>query len=332
MINLRRLFALWRARNREFFRDRSSLSWNIVFPVFIVVGFTLAFSGGTSDIYKVGVLGERTDHPFFDTDYIDFIDVSDNERAERKVSRHQLDLLIAPQSKTYWFNDTSPKGYILERVLKGSGADEWQRQVVRGEQIRYVDWLIPGVLGMNMMFSALFGVGYVIVRYRKNGVLKRLKATPLSALEFLLSQILSRLWIIVAVTSTVYIGTNLFVDFAMEGSYLDLVVVLFVATMSLISLGLLVAARGSSEEMAGGLLNMMSWPMMFLSGVWFSLEGLNPWIQKLAQIFPLTHAIDAARAIMIDGASLMQVSHHLLILLAMTALFLVIGSRLFRWE
>lgn len=185
---------------------------------------------------------------------------------------------------------------------------------------------------MNMMFSALFGVGYVVVRYRKNGVLKRLSATPLTALEFLAAQIVSRLWLIMAITIAVYIGCHWLIGFAMYGSYLDLLLVYTIGAFAMISMGLIVAARVKSEEMAGGMLNMMSWPMMFLSGVWFSLEGLHPWVQKLALVFPLTHITQAARVIMLDGAGLSVVWPNILALAAMSIVFLILGVLMFRWE
>jgi ABC-type multidrug transport system permease subunit len=235
-------------------------------------------------------------------------------------------------TERYWINDTSPRGYILERVLRGSSGDALRKQTVSGQEIRYVDWLIPGVLAMNMMFSALFGVGYVIVRYRKNGMLKRLKATPLTAFEFLAAQIASRLWLIMTATIAVFLGTDYFIDFSMFGSYLDLFIVFTIGAVSLISLGMIVASRTASEEFAGGLLNLISWPMMFLSGVWFSLEGLHPVLQKLALLLPLTHLITGARAIMIDGAGLSQIAGHLLILVIMSGIFMIIGAYSFRWE
>jgi ABC-type multidrug transport system permease subunit len=335
MLSLKRFLAVLSARNREFLRDRMAISWNIVLPVLIVMGFAFAFTSDNSDLFKVGVEGEAKQAPaaaaFFATRHIRFIPVDDLQTAITKVERHQLDMLLALKQKRYWTNDTSANGYILERLLQSSGAG-FARQSVSGEAIRYVDWLVPGVLGMNIMFSSLFGVGYVIVRYRKNGVLKRLKATPLTPLEFLSAQVTSRLWLIVLVTVMVYAGTNLFVGFRMYGSYLTLLLVLVLGTLSMISLSLIVAARMSNEEAANGLLNLLSWPMMLLSGVWFSLEGSPAWVLQLAQTLPLTHVIDAARAVMIDGASLAGISHHLLILLGMTALFITLGARAFRWE
>ncbi len=334
-MRISRFFAVLRARNYEFFRDRAAWGWNVLFPVLVVMGFAYAFSGNSLELYKVGVHGERPAEnmeAFFETRYIQFLPVQDLPSAITKIERHQLDMLFDMSRRWYWVNDTSPRGYMLERILIGSESMGFERQAVTGEEIRYVDWVIPGVLGMNMMFSALFGVGYVIVRYRKNGVLKRLKATPLTAFEFLAAQIVSRLWLIVIIVVLVYLSTDLIVDFRMYGSYLNLLLVLVVGTISLISLGLVVAARISNEEFANGLLNLISWPMLFLSGVWFSLEGLNPYIQKLSLLFPLTHVTEAARAVMIDGAGLVDIGGHLLALVLMTVLFLTIGSYTFRWE
>jgi ABC-2 type transport system permease protein len=335
-LNFKRFWAIFLCRNREFWRDRSSLIWNLLFPIALIAGFAIVFSGPGLSLYKVGVLGDTSranSGAFFQTRYIQFIPIADLAAALPKIERHQLDMLIEPDGKRYWINEESPKGYVLEQVLRGANAQtDFTRQIVSGRFIRYVDWVLPGVMAMNMMFSCLFGVGYVIVRYRKIGMLKRLKATPLTALEFLSAQIASRLWLVLATTVLVFIGTHFFIGFAMHGSYLNLFLVFVLGAMSLISLSLVVAARATSEEVAAGLLNTLSWPMTFLSGVWFSLEGAHPILQQCAQLLPLTHIIDAARAIMMDGAGLAAISGHLLVLTAMTAGFIAIGAWAFRWE
>ncbi len=332
-MSFRRFLAILRARNKEFWRDRAALAWNFIFPIMVIGGFAVAFSGDGPDLYKVGITAaeEGQKLQFEATRYIQFIPVTDLSAAIVKVERHQLDMLISPSTRQFWINESSPAGYLLERLLTGSD-EGFRREAVTGEGIRYVDWLISGILAMNLMFSALFGVGFVIVRYRKNGMLKRIKATPVTAFEFIAAQVASRLWLLLSVSVLVFLCTDLVLDFRMYGSYLDLFVVFTLGAICLISLGLLIAARLASEELAGGLLNAISWPMMFLSGVWFSLEGVNPWLVKLAQFLPLTHVIDGARAIMIDGAGLVEILPNLLALLAMTAVFLAIAARTFRWE
>lgn len=356
---MKRFLAVFKARNIEFIRDRSALAWSILVPVMLVFGFAFMFTGDAKDVFKVGVYfhdnaNQRPDLEFFNTKYIQFITVTDLDSAIEKVRHHQLDMLFDNAGNyRYWVNSTSPNGYLLERLLLTTGypaghtpadiipptpcfasrfASRFERQTADGREIRYIDWLLPGILAMNMMFSCLFGVGYVIVRYRKNGVLKRLKATPVTAFEFIAAQVSSRFLIIMVITVAVYIGCNIFIDFHMLGSYWTLLLVFAVGTICLISLGLLVAARISSEEMSGGIMNLISLPMMLLSGVWFSLEGSNAFVQQLSQLMPLTHLIEAARAIMNDGAGLVEIFPNIIVLVFMSAVFLAIGSYTFKWQ
>lgn len=344
-MSFRRFLALFLTRNKEFIRDRSSLSWNILMPVLIVAGFSFAFSGDIGKQFKVGVINEisatRQAKQFLSLKHIEFysVDTSDSAitHSIKKVQRHQVDMLLDAEKQQYWINTESPGGYLVEKILLGtkrldSTPHDFEKQTVSGKQIRYIDWVIPGILSMNMMFSALFGVGFVIVRYRKNGMLKRLKATPITAFEYLSAQIASRIILIMIVTAFVFYGTHLFVDFVMNGSHLNLFLVFALGALSMISLGLIIAARITSEETAGGLLNLFSWPMMFFSGVWFSLEGAAPVMQNIAEIFPLTHVTAAARAIMIDGAGLVDISYHLIILTAQSVVFLLFGAWFFKWD
>ena len=339
-MSFKRFLALLSTRNKEFIRDRSSFGWNVIMPVLIVAGFAFAFSGDIGEKFKVGVINQDqatlAAKQFLQLNYIDFYPVDNTEdivsRAITKVQRHQVDLLLNAASQAYWINSESPNGYLIEKILLGIEGQQFERQIVSGRPIRYLDWVVPGILSMNMMFSALFGVGFVIVRYRKNGMLKRLKATPITAFEYLSAQVVSRLLLIMVVTAFVFYGTHLFVDFVMHGSHLSLFFVFALGALSMISLGLIVAARIRSEETAGGLLNLFSWPMMFLSGVWFSLEGAAPAVQLFAEIFPLTHVTAAARAIMIDGAGLVDVGYHLLVLTGQSVVFLFLGAWLFKWD
>jgi len=335
---LKRIYAIFRARNLEFVRDRSSLSWNIILPVALMFGLSFIFSGGTPSAYTVGVLqGEEevdpSTHPFLETRYIQFVAVQDFDDAMSKVARHQLDLLVSfDESTRYWVNPESSNGYFVEfALLQSTGGGNIEKEQIRGEAVRYIDWVLPGILGMNMMFSCLFGVGYVVVRYRKNGFLKRLRATPLRAAEFVVAQVASRLMLIILITAFVYAGTSWFLETRMDGSYPALILVTVIGAISLIAMGLMVAARVTSEELAGGLLNLVTWPMMMLSGVWFSLEGSSEWVQQTAKVFPLTHVLDAARGIMIDGGSFSDILPQVAILSLMSVVFLTVAAAVFRW-
>lgn len=342
---MQRIWATFYARSLEFLRDTSALGWNLLLPVALVFGLAWVFSGNGQPLFKVGVLADNVTssetpinpslHPFLHTKQIEFyaVPLAKLPNSIRKVGRHQIDILLDLRTgqQHYWVNSDSQKGYILEKLLQGSGGSALTMEMVKGDEIRYVDWVVPGILGMNLMFSCLYGVGFVIVRYRKSGYLKRLNATPLTATEFLLAQVLSRLILVVFVTVLVYGGTNLFMHFMMEGSYWNLFLVLVIGSFCLIALSLVATARISSEELAGGLLNLITWPMMVLSGVWFSMEGTHPWMQTLSQLSPLTHMLTAARAIMLDGAGLAEISGQLTMLTIMSVVFLSIGAWLFKW-
>jgi len=337
---LNRIYAIFRARNLEFIRDRGSMSWNIILPVALMFGLSFIFGADRAE-YTVGVLQSGTEidassHPFLETRYIQFVAVNDEAGGFRRVARHQLDLLLQIEGQQrYWVNPDSPKGYFAELALLQADADAGggiTKEQISGKPVRYVDWVLPGILGMNMMFSCLFGVGYVVVRYRKNGFLKRLRATPLRSIEFVIAQVASRLVLVTLITSFVFVGTKYFLDTRMDGNYITLLIVLVVGAVSLISMGLMIAARVTSEELAGGLLNMVTWPMMMLSGVWFSLDAANDTVRNIAKVFPLTHILDSARAVMLDGAGLAAIAPQLIALMTMTAIFLVVGAVIFRWH
>ena len=334
-----RIYALFVARNLEFVRDRSALAWSLLLPVLIIFVFAFAFTDDNPEKFKVGLISgsalEGAAATFGETRYIKFIEFDEVETSLQKVERHQVDLLFDPDSNRYWINQTSPNGYIVEKLLIAAYAnsgESLQKILVAGDEIRYIDWVIPGVIAMNIMWGALFGIGYVIVRYRKFGVLKRLSATPVTAVEFLCAQILSRLWLLLVVNIVIFIGMDLVVDFRMHGSYFDLLLVFTLGSINLICCGLVVAARISSEEVANGVLNLFSWPMMFLSGIWFSLEGAHPLMQKFSLLLPLTHVTAAAREIMIDGAGIVDVLDHLLVLGVSSVILLFIGAWIFQWE
>ena len=345
---MRAFYALFVARNKEFLRDRGTLAWNFLFPFLAVFALAVIFSGDGREVYKVAVVGAPPGataeaapaaaasrvRAFLHTRYIQFVPMAALATAQEKVRHHQLDMVLDFSNGTrYWINPSNPKGYFLERVLWGAGgADGFRRGELAGREIRYVDWLLPGILGMNLMFSCLWGVGYVVVRYRKGLVLRRLKAAPVTAFQFILAQIASRLILVLFVTAVLFFGMDLVLDFFRLGSLLDLFAVFALGAVCHIALGILIASRTQSQELAGGLLNLATWPMMFLSGVWFSLEDNADWLLFVARLFPLTHMIDAARAVILDGAALPALWPQLAVLGGMTAVFLALGSALFRWE
>jgi ABC-2 type transport system permease protein len=328
---IKRMLILIHSRNKEFYRDKGSLSWAIIFPILAILGCYLAFSNKPDALFTVGIIHNTSFNNVFDPNYTKTISYQNKKKALQRINQHQLDVLIDYNDAKFWINDHSGRGLFLAKMISLQLPD-FKKQTLQGYNIRYIDWVLPGILGMNIMFGALFGAGYVIVRYRKNGVLKRLQATPLSSFEFLLAQVLSRLLIIISANSVIFTGSVFLLDLTMKGSYFNLFIITLLGTSTLISLGLLMSSRTESEELAGGLLNLTTWPMMFLSGVWFSLDSAPQWLQQISLVSPLTHLLQAGREIMLHGASLMSLKFEILSMIAMLCLFLSLSAYLFRWH
>jgi len=327
------LMALCWARTKEYYRDKGSLIWSFVMPPLIIAVVAMAFSREEAALFKVGLYPDKTPPAAVaDLPYLQWVTYDNRDKAEQTLRHHQIDLLlITDGSQHYLYNDQSKNAQVLRDLLSHQSPD-WNSDAISGRQIRYVDWVIPGILGMNLMFSGLFGVGYVIVRYRKNGVLKRLQAAPVSPYNFLAAQMLSRLVIMMMVSAIVYTVSHAFLNFIMLGSYGTLALIAFIGNLCLLSLGLIVASRMANEELANGLLNFITFPMLLLSEVWFSLDGAPEWMIHTSQALPLTHMVQAAREVMLEGATLMDVIDHLLIMMGMSLVFLCIAAKIFKWR
>jgi len=332
---MRRLIAVWHARNLEFLRDRPTLIFTLLLPLGLVVGMGFIFGGPPRALFTVGVLGTAAaaaPNPLLHERYVKCVPVKDEATGLQEVTHQRIDLLLGLDGGVrYWVNTDSPKGYIVEKLLLAADPVA-RRQPVTGQAIPYVDWLFPGVLAMNMMFSCLFGVGYVVLRYRKSGFLKRLHATPLTAFEFLTAQVLSRLSLIIFVTVLLYVVIATIIHFHSAGSIALLLLLAVIGSLSMIAFGLTIAARFASEEVVVGLLNLLTWPMMLLSGVWFSIEDSPRWVQWIADILPLTQLVNAARAVMLEGAGIERIMPNLVYLALTTLAFLAFGAWSFRWR
>lgn len=330
--SLRRIKSVFIARSLEYLRDRASFGWNLVFPVLIVFALAVVFSGPPRALFTITAVTSDSLPELVDFPGVETIEAARNKALER-LSRQQTDLVIevVDDSVNYWVNGNSASGAVLELLLKYTESRPLERGETDGEAIRYVDWVVPGILGMNMMYSALWGVGYVVVRYRQSGYLRRLRATPLTKFEFLSAQVLSRLLVTLTASTIVFVGTNLVLDYKMVGSIGLLLLIALMGGLAMITLGLAIACRTASKEFADGLLNAVTFPMLLLSGVWFSLDGSPEWVQMLAQVLPLTHVLEAARAVMLDNAGFTDIAIHLAVLVGFCIVGMGLSIKLFKW-
>lgn len=331
---MNRFFTLFLARNREFYRDKGSLSWSLLFPFILIFGLHIALSDDDA-LYKVGLLPgvtASTEASLRTIPHLQLVPIVDAATGETRLKQQTLDLLVGPGTPPrYWINTTAPGSWFLESALKQQ-PQPFERIAVAGQATSRIAWLVPGVLAMSLMFSCLYGVGYVITRYRNLGVLKRLRATPISAVDFLAAQLASRLLISVSTISVVFLGSWWLFGFPVHGSLFLLLLVAIAGALSMIAISLLLAARIDSLELMNGVLNLLSWPMMLLAGLWFPLDDAPVWLQVLSQLIPLTHVVDAARAIVLEGAGLATIWPAFVLLLGFSAVCIALAARLFRWQ
>jgi ABC transporter DrrB family efflux protein len=197
---------------------------------------------------------------------------------------------------------------------------------------RYIDFLVPGLLGMNLMGTGMWGIGFSIVTARSRGLLKRLVATPMRKRHYLLGQMMGRMVFLIPEVAVLVGFAHVAFGVPVNGSLAALALIAALGAMSFTGIGLLVAARPRTIEGVSGLMNFVMLPMWILSGVFFSPSRFPDAILPLIRLLPLTALNDALRAVMIDGASLPSVADELGILCFWGALAFAVALRLFRWK
>ncbi len=337
------LVQLTLVRIREYTREPEALFWAFVFPVLMALGLGVAFRSPANPPIRVGIdtraRGETVRATLEGTPGFEVRDVAP-ERVEAALRDGEVHIVVAPgDPPVYRFDPTRAESRLArlavdDALQRADGrADRWaardERVVSPGS--RYIDWLVPGLLGMNIMATSLWGVSFSIVQTRVRKLLKRLVATPMRRGDFLASQLVGRLIFLVPETATLLVFSWLVFGVRIRGS-LGLVAALCVlGAVSSAGLALLVAARAKTVEAVSGLLNLVMLPMWVLSGVFFSSANFPAAMQPFIKALPLTAMNDAVRAVMLEGASLGGITLEAGILIAWAVASFGLALRLFRW-
>ena len=332
------------ARLREFLREPEAIFWVFVFPILLALALGVAFRGGGPERLKVAVrAGAGADSLAEALRASDGLDprVLEDEEARNRLRTGKVALVVVPGDPVVFVFDSARSESRLARLLaddaiqKAAGRHDpraVQERRITEPGSRYIDFLIPGLLGMNLMGSGMWGVGFAIVQARTRRLLKRLIATPMRKSHYLLSFALSRLaFLVLEAVTLVGFGWLVF-DVRVYGSLLDLSVVALVGALAFAGLGLLTASRARTVEGVSGLINLVMLPMWVLSGVFFSYAYFPDAFQPFIQALPLTQLNDALRAVMIDGAGLVQTLPALGVVVAWGGGSFLVALRIFRWR
>ncbi|HEX6589430.1 MAG TPA: ABC transporter permease [Longimicrobiales bacterium] len=333
------------ARVREFLREPEAVFWTFFFPVLMALALGIAFRDREPGPIPVGVeRGGPAEAAFAALDSAPSLAPRwvEPEAVDRALRDGDVALVVraTPDGIVYRFDPSRDEARTARYAVDDAVQTDAGRRDVRAvsdERItargtRYIDFLIPGLIGFNLLSTGLWGSGFTIVRMRSGKLLKRLVATPMRRGNFLLSFVLARLvWLVPELLLLLGFARLVF-DYVVAGSVLSALAVTVLGAFTFSGLGLLIASRAKTIEGVSGLMNVASFPMWILSGAFFSYENFPQVMHPLIRALPLTALIDALRGIMNDGLALWQTWPQLLVLLGWTVGSFVVALAIFRWR
>jgi ABC-2 type transport system permease protein len=361
------LWALFVASAKMFVRNRAAVFFSLFLPLIIMLIFgVLNFEGATE--LDVGIVDEADNEASSAltarlAEY-DYLVISEGERDTELAALEEGDrgyVIVIPAGWTppapgsesglvaYASNADPAQAQVGQGLLQqavgqalfapagggggsGSGfAAPLRFESVESRDLGYIDFLVPGIVGMTIMQLGLFGVAFGFVQLKRTGALRRLFATPTSPAYFLSAQVLSRL-IIGIVQVAILFGVGIWFGLQMFGDYLSLLVIVLIGSAIFLAVGFAIAGWAKNEDQAAPVANLVSLPMMFLSGVFFPREAMPDFLAGITQFMPLTYVIEALRAIVNDGAGLLSLGPQMLGMGVWAVITFVLAVRLFRWE
>jgi ABC-2 type transport system permease protein len=345
------LFELTRARVLEFLRQPEAVFWVFGFPIIMAVVLGFAFRGQEPEELPVAVVegpGAAGVAQVLDASKRLRAAVLPAAAAAEALRTGRVDVVVTGGSAVtpgtaaplgFRYDPARPEGRtarleadaVLQRAAGRADRLAASDELVSEPGARYIDFVIPGLIGLNLMGSGIWGIGFVVVTMRTQKLLRRFAVTPMSRFDFLASLMLSRL-VFLALEVALLVGFGwLAFDVAVRGSLLDLVVVALLGAVAFTGIALLTAARAKTIETASGIMNLVMVPMWLLSGSFFSSERFPEAVQPAIRALPLTALNDALRAVMNEGLPLSASWLELLILAGWTVVSFAVALRIFRW-
>jgi ABC-type multidrug transport system permease subunit len=343
------------ARLLELMREPEALFWVYGFPILMTLALGIAFRNQPVEQIVVDVvagsraeatadaLAKSTSPERFKTR------VSPEAETAARLRTGRTDLVVVPLNSTgatgpqryeYRFDPTRPQSVLarsavddqLQRSAGRRDVAEVKLVAVDAPGSRYIDFLVPGLLGMSLMGGGMWGVGFVTVDMRRRNLLKRFLATPMKKSHFLAGLMISRMVFMIPEVLVLLVFARLAFGVVIQGSLLAVVVLILLGAVLFSGLGLLVASRAKTIEMVSGLMNLVMVPMWIFSGIFFPSERFPEAIQPLIQLIPLTPLIDSLRAVMLEGAPLAAQASRVAIMVAWSVASFVLALRWFRWR
>jgi ABC-2 type transport system permease protein len=351
------LLAMIRANVLMSLRNRAALFWNLAFPALFIVIFGVVFGRGPSVEFHVGVAGPESafrerviaalqENPSFT---ITLGEEADELRALEDGSRGVVAVFASQPGAgagdlpavTLYYNATEgPTAQIAVDAVRQTLIDvaggppplPIEQRPVATQDVSFMDVFAPGILAMSLMNSGVIGLATAFVTYRERGILRRIRVTPFPLTSFILARVLSQL-LIAGLQAVILIGMAwVFFGLHLRGNPLVMLVAIAVGALAFLAIGFAISGIAPNAETAASYANLVTFPMLFLSGIFFSMENAPAWLRPITHILPLTYLVDALREPMTFGNGLSAIWTDLLALLLTFAIAMAIAVRFFRWE
>ena len=350
------LFAMIKANLKMTIRNRQAIFWNLAFPAIFILIFGTVFNDDTSLTFDVGVVGAdsafkaATVDAMHSSDAFDVHDTATESKELEALEDGDRDIVLAfgshsetsgrPSVQLYYDETEGPSSniaisvvrQILLTVAQGESPVDIVEQPVSATNITYIDFFVPGILAMALMNSGVIGLSTAFVIYRERGILRRIKVTPFPLTSFVFARVMTTL--IVAVAQAVILVALARAVFGLDikGNVFVILLGVVIGSLAFLAIGFAISGFAKNVESAASYANLIAFPMLFLSGVFFPVDSAPGWLQPITKILPLRFLVDALREPMTRGKGLETIWADLVVLLATFLVGMFIAVRFFRWD
>ena len=336
-------------------RNRSALFWNLLFPALFIVIFGALLNNSDTVTVKVGIVGASSAYEQAVTttmqgnDTFDVTTGQDQQALMDKLNNGDLDAVLVfgeaasggtPPVTVYYDDTNGPTANIttsvVRQTLMGVAQAESPLDItetpVSGQDISYIDFLVPGIIAMSLMNSGVIGLSTAFVTYRERGILRRIRMTPFPLPNFILARVFSQVLVAFAQAAILLLLGNLLYGVTIQGSIALVALVVLIGALAFLAIGFFVSSIAKTTEEAAGLSNLITFPMLFLSGVFFDVNNAPDWLKPITKILPLHYLVEALRQPMTFGKGLSEIWIDLLVLIATFIIAVALAVRFFRWD
>ena len=356
------LIQLFLAHIKEFFREPGAVFWSFGFPILMAVGLGAAFSGKKEILHTVAlipsyqmedtlisntffnkeipfdtVIERKFESGFGKTRYL--FHVTDWNNAELLLKRGIASIILSEKDNEIVFHSDplNPESELISIQLSEFfdtgelGTFKGKFKLLETKGLRYIDFLIPGLIATSIMMSVMWGVCYTLIERRSKKLLRRMVATPMKKSHLLISQWFSRIIVAIFEVTVLLLFSYFTFNMIIQGSITVLIILLLAGNFCFFGLAILISSRTSNLQFGNGLISLITTPMMVLSGIFFSYQNFPVWAIKIIKLLPLTILVDEARSIINEGAGILQVYDGIISLTALGLISFIIGIRIYKW-